>query len=92
MESKCSNCDHDPGAVRASLRRDLATCEECGGTFCIACLADMAVKSGLIAECDKPVYTRDNNASQLLWSCEESNADLCPDCFERIPEGVPESQ
>ena len=30
MKGTCDCCDHDPSTVRASLRRAMAECDECG--------------------------------------------------------------
>jgi hypothetical protein len=82
MSGPCEQCDHDPETVRASLRQDTATCDDCGKTYCVDCLVEMAIEQGLIQSSDQHAFVDSNDASALLWHCDKSDMDLCPECFE----------
>lgn len=82
MKATCECCGHNPSVVRASLRRTLAACEECGKTMCEECLKGMYVEKGLASEADTVAILERSGAVGLLTRCEESGMDLCPECFE----------
>ena len=82
MKDTCDKCGYNAHQVRASLRRTLAECEECGNTYCDECLKEMAIAKGVISESDANLVLDQSGANGLLWKCEESDLDLCPECFE----------
>ena len=82
MKLTCDCCDHDPSTVRASLRRSMAECDECGRTICADCLKEMAVEKGLMSESDANAILARNGAGGFLNRCEETEMWLCPECYE----------
>ena len=84
MKAECDCCDHDPSGVRASLRRTLADCDDCGRTLCDECLKGMAVEKGM-SEADATAILERDGAGGFLRRCEESGMWLCPECFEDEP-------
>ena len=82
MNAYCDSCQYTPEHVRASLRRTLAECEDCGNTYCDECLKEMAVEKGLVSETDAEAILEQEGADGFLTKCEESGLQLCPECFE----------
>ena len=82
MNAICDSCGYDPTVVRASLRRTMAECEDCGRTLCDECLEEMAIENGVVSEPDARNIIINSGAAGFLFRCEESCQDLCPECFE----------
>ena len=84
MRSTCDCCGYDPSGVRASLRRTLADCEDCGRTLCDECLKEIAIEKGM-SEADAAAILEQQGAGGFLTRCGESEMWLCPECFEDEP-------
>lgn len=85
MGSVCDVCQHDPANVSKPHRTHLFTCDHCGMTFCDNCLIDKAEEIGILSVSDALHLTETGLAacSAWLWHCDETDEDLCPECFER---------
>ncbi len=86
MDTVCWKCGHEPQKVRASLRRTLAQCEDCGKTYCTECLKQMAIDRELVSETDADLILDQAGAEGFLRKCAESGDNLCPNCFEGVLE------
>ena len=82
MKTTCDCCDHDSSTVRASLRRTMAECEDCGRMLCEDCLKDMAVEKGMLSAEDAAAILERDGASGFLNRCDASQMFLCPECYE----------
>lgn len=86
MNATCDACEYDGSLVRASLRRTLAQCDDCGRTLCDKCLMEMAVASGMLSESDANLIIDQDGANGLLLRCEESGDTICTECFGKESE------
>lgn len=85
MKTTCDKCGYNANKERASERRSLAQCDDCGMTYCEECLKEMAVDRGLASESDANLIIDQAGANGLLWRCEASGDEVCPECFEGEP-------
>ncbi len=71
----CDQCDFRNGSVRKTLRREMFHCSECDRTLCEECLREMAGENELVGF-DTP------DKGLLTFRCEQSETEMCADCFE----------
>ena len=82
----CDICGFDNDSVCKIARVEMVKCEACDRTICAACLADMAKSEGTVSASDAAaIIASPSGAYGFMLHCEESDMDMCPECFENEP-------
>ena len=74
----CDICYFDNSDTEDDDERDMLGCHACSMTICEACLADMAVDSGLMTEEE----AEEADTEDLLFESPDSGQMVCARCYE----------
>lgn len=76
---RCDMCEHDNSRVKRSLERDMLECEACERTICLECAKTIAEERNMVDA--PPPADANENIGHYIFRCEESEMDMCAECF-----------